>query len=106
MADDLEQFLCTFDKAGMVNGPRQLNVAKMTRAFRHVFRASLALELSVDRAEEGIVETAIARLCSRLVHCFWVNDVSYAHRLDFLGRQETKLNLLDRPERRARVLKD
>jgi len=75
----------------------------MAWAFRHVLCASLALELTIDRAEKRIVETAVAGLRSGLVHCLRIHDVSHAHGLDFLGRQETELNLLNRAERRTRV---
>ena len=81
-------------------------MAKMAWAFCHVFRAGLALELAVDRAKKGIVETTIARLRPTLVHSLGIDDMTNAHALDFLGGQETELDLPDRPDRRTRVRED
>lgn len=83
----------------------ELNVAKMARAFRHVLSARLALELAIDRAESRVVEAELARLRLFCVHCLRVLDVSHAHALDFVGRQETELDLLDRLDGRTRVRK-
>jgi hypothetical protein len=81
-------------------------VAKVTWTLGHVFRAGFALELTVDRAKKGIVETTIARLRPTLIHGLWIDNVAYAHALDFLGGQETELDFLDRADRRTRVRED
>jgi hypothetical protein len=106
VTDDLEQLLCAPDETGVIDWPGQLDVAEMARTLGHVLGAGLALELPVDGAEQGIVETAIARLRSGLVHGLWVDDMANAHALDFLGRQEAELDLLDGADRRTRVRKD
>jgi hypothetical protein len=106
VADHLEQLLCAPDEPGVKDGPGEFDVTEVARAFGHVLSAGLALELSVDGAEEGIVEAAIARLRPRLVHGLGVDDVANAHALDFFGREEAKLDLLDRADRRARMRKN
>lgn len=81
-------------------------MSEVTRAFGHVFRACFAFELSVYGTEKGIVEATIARLCTAFVHGLWVKDMANAHSLDFLRRQESKLDLPDRLDRRTRVRED
>ena len=105
MADDLKDLLDFLDKARVVDRFSELDVAKVTRTLRHILCAGLALELPIDGAKERVVQAAIARLGSALVHCLWIYDVGNAHALDLLGRQKSKLDLLDRFERRTRVRK-
>lgn len=83
----------------------QLDVAKVTRTFGHVLSARLALELAVDRAESRIVQAKFTGLRFLGVHRLGVLDVRDAHRLDFIRRQESELDLLDRLNRRIRVRK-
>jgi len=106
VADNLEQFLCALDEPGVVNRPGKLNMTEVTGTLGHVFSARLALELPVDRAKKRIVETTVAGLRPRLVHRLGVEDVAHAHRLDFLRRQESELDLLDCTKRRTRVRED
>ena len=103
MANHLENFLCLLDEAGMVDRFCELDVTEMARTLRHVLRARLALELSVDRAEERVVETTVAWLHSALIHRLRVEDMRDTHVFDLLRRQETELDLLDRLERRTGV---
>jgi len=103
MTDDLEDLLCLLDEARVVDRFRQLDMTKVTRALRHVLAARLAFELPIYGAEQRVVETAITRLHSALVHRLGVEDVGHTHILDLLRRQETELNLLDRLQRRTRV---
>lgn len=46
---------------------RQLDVAKVSRAFLHVFTASCALEGSIDGAELRVVEPLLAWTLSLLI---------------------------------------
>ena len=103
MADDLEDLLDLLDKAGVVDRFSQLDVTKMTGAFRHVFITSLALVLPVDRPKKRIVGASVAGRSLSLVHGLGVDDVSHAHALDLFGREKTELNFFNRLERRARV---
>ena len=86
-----------------------------------------AFERAVDRSEMGIVETLFSRAKSGFVlqiqsvkmrmltsrfflffsyHSLWIFDMTHAHALDLLGRQETELDLLDGAQRRTRVLEE
>jgi hypothetical protein len=103
VADDLEDLLHFLDEARVVDRFCQLDVAKMALAFRHIIRARLALELSIDGAHERVVEAAIAWLRARLVHRLRVDNVCHAKVLDLLRRQDTELDLLHSLERRARL---
>lgn len=103
MADYLEDLLGLLDETRVEDRRGQLNMTKMTRALRHVLSTGFALELPVDRAQSGIVETFLAWLGPSLVHGLRILDVRHTHVLDLLRRQDTKLDLLDRLERRTRV---
>lgn len=103
MADSLEDLLDLLDEARMEDRLGKLDVAKVASALGHVLLAGRTLELAVDRAKPGIVQTLNARLGARLVHGLGVDDMSNTHILDLLGREETELNLLHRFEGRVRV---
>ncbi len=103
MADNLQDLLDLLDEARVVNWLGQLNVTKVARAFAHRLGTRLALELSIDGTEKGIVEAAIAWFRSVLLHRLGVEDVCHAHVFDLLRGHQTKLNLLNSLERRARV---
>lgn len=90
----------------MIDGLGQLDVAKVTWTLRHVLIARLALELAIDGAEAGIVEAFFARLGASFVHGLWVLDMADTHVLDLFRRQQTKLHLFDRAQRRIRVRKE
>lgn len=105
VADGLEDLLDLLDEARVEDRFGKFDVTKVARAFRHVLSASLALELAINRSKQRIVQAAVTRLGSRLVHCLRVDDMSHTHVLDLFRRQETKLDLLDRLERRTRVRK-
>ena len=96
MADNLQDLLDLLDEAWMVDRLGQLDVAEVTGTFTHGLRAGFALELSVDRAEERVVQASVAWLRATLFHGLRVENVGDAHVLDFLGRHEAKLDLLDR----------
>lgn len=103
MADYFEDLLGLLDKTRVEDRRGQLDVTEMARTFGHILRARLALELSVDRAQAGVIETFHAWLGPGLVHSLWILNVRYAHVFDLLRRQDTKLYLLDRLEGRTGV---
>ena len=103
MADHLKNLLHLLDKAGMEYRLRKFDVAEMTRAFRHGLGAGFAPVLSVNGAEERVVQSTVTRLHARLVHGLWGDDVAHAHVLDLFRRQNAELYLLNSLERRARV---
>lgn len=103
MTDDLQDLLDFLDKTRMVDGLGQLDMTKMAGTLAHGLRTRLALELSVDGAEERVVEATVAGFRFVLFHRFRVQNVTNTHALDLFGRQKAKLNLLHCLERRARV---
>lgn len=103
MADDLEDLLHSLDEARVVDRLCQLDMTKVARALGHVLGAGLALELSVDRTKQRVVETSLARFRSGLIHGLGVYDVANTHALDLLGRKESELDLLYDLERRTGV---
>jgi len=105
VANNLQDLFDALDEARMENRFGQLDMAKMTGAFRHVLGACFALVLAVNGTEERVIETAITRFRSSLVHGLGVNDVAHTHGLDLLRRQESELNLLDNPEGRMGMRK-
>lgn len=105
VTNGLKNLLNLFYEAGVEDRLSQFDVAKMTGTFGHVLLTCRALELTVNRAETGIVKTSCARSGSRLVHGLGVEDVSNTHILDLFGREETELNLLHRLERRIGMRK-
>lgn len=105
MADNLQDLLDLLNEAGVIDWLGQLDVAKVARTFTHRLGTCLALELPVDGAEKGVVEATVAWLCLVLFHRLGVENVCHTHVFDLLRGHQTKLNLLDRLERRARVRK-
>ncbi len=103
MTDDLEDLLDLLDEARVEDRFSELNVTEMARTLRHILGASLALELPIDGTEKRVVQTTVARLGSRLIHSLRINNVGDTHVLDLLRREESKLDLLNRLERRTRV---
>ena len=87
----------------MKNRLCQFDVTKVTRTFRHILVASGALELSVDGTKSRVVQSSISWLQLTLVHRLGVQNVGNTHVLDLLWRQQTKLYLLNRAQRRIRV---
>jgi len=85
------------------DGHGKLNMTKMTRTLEHVFTASTAGHRAVDGTQLGVVQSFLSRAHSLLIHGFGVLDVTDTHVLDFLGREETKLDLLDGLQRRAGI---
>lgn len=55
MADNFQNLFDLFDKARVIYGLGQLDVTKMTGTLAHSLCTRLALELSVDGTEEGVV---------------------------------------------------
>ena len=84
---------------------RQLDVTEMTGTFVHAFAASSTLELTVNGTETGVVQTILPGLRPGLIHGLRIFDPADGHILDLLGRQETKLDLLDSFEWRIAVRK-
>lgn len=76
--DHLEDLLRLVQEAGVVDRCGKLDVAEMTRTFRHVLRACFALELTVNGTEAGVVETIFTRLRLLCVHRLGVLDVRHA----------------------------
>lgn len=101
--DHLKDLLRLVQEAGVVDRCGKLDVAEMTRTFRHVLRACLALELAINGTKARVVETIFAGLCLLCVHRLGVLDVRNAQALDLIRRHDTKLDLLDRLHRRTRV---
>jgi hypothetical protein len=81
----------------------ELNVTKVTGADLDILLARRARVHAVNGAEPRVVESILARLRVRLVHGLREEDVAHAHGLDLLGREQTKLDLLDGPERTFRL---
>lgn len=84
MTDSFKDLLDLLYEARMKDRLCELDMAKVTRAFRHILLASCALELAIDRAKSGIVEAINSRLQARLIHGLGVHDVGNTHVLDFL----------------------
>ena len=103
VADDLQYLLHFLDETWMEDRLGELDVAEMAGTFRHVLCTCLALELSIDRTESGIVEAFFARFCARFVHRLGVFDVGDAHILDLIRREDAELDLLDDLQRRTGV---
>ena len=103
MADNLQQLLSLLKKAGVKDRLRQLDVAKVTRTLGHILIAGSTLELAIDGTQARVVQSSVSRLQLALVHRLRVQDVSDAHILDLLRRQESKLDLLDCAQRRIAV---
>lgn len=103
--DHLKDLLCLVEEAGMIDRCGQLYVAEMTRAFGHVFRACLALELAIDGPQAGVVEAVLARLCLFGIHSLGILDVRDAQGLDLVRGHDSELDLLDRLDGRTRVRK-
>ena len=111
----------------MENRSCQLNVPKMTRAFLLAFFTGLAIPLTIDGTQTRIIKTLCSRSLPLVVlftvsadpsqmnrkkkkntkekanHCLWVFDMDDTHPFDLLRRKETKLNFLDRAQRRLGV---
>lgn len=90
-------------RTDVVDGDRQLDVAKMPRAFCLAFTASGAHLAAVDRAELGVVQTLLAWAIALLVHGLGILDVTDTHALNLFGREESELDLLHRLEGRVRM---
>lgn len=103
MTNNLQDLLDFLDEARMIHGLGQLDMTEMTRTLIHGLGTRFALELSIDRTKERVIETAIAWLDLVLLHRLGVENVADTHILYLLGRHQSKLNLLDRLERCARV---
>lgn len=103
MADHLQQLLDFLNETRVINRLCQFDVSKMARTFSHILIAGRAFELSVDRSKARVVESLVPRLCLALIHGLGVEDMADAHVLDFLGRKQSKLDLLDDAQRRIRV---
>lgn len=86
----------------MKDGGGELNVTKVARADLDVLFARRARVHAIDSAELGIVKTLFARFLLLFVHSLRVDDMDYAHGLDFFGREQPELDLLDGPERTFR----
>jgi len=103
---------------------RKLYVAEVARAFSHVLVASRALEGTIDRAKTRIIQALFPRSLLLLIllssfsisimgpkvqrnaqdrtyHCLRILDMSYAHILDLLWREKSKLDFLNGAQRRA-----
>lgn len=83
---------------------RELNMSKMSRTLRHIFITGGALNCSVDRAESRISKTHVSRALVLFIHCFWVFYLCHAHVLDLFRGQKPELDLLNRAQRRTRIL--
>ena len=87
----------------MKHGYGEFNVAEMSGTLSHVLTARRTSVGTIDTAELGVVETLLAWPLALLVHSLWVLDVANTHVLRLLRREETKLDLLHRLQRRLRV---
>lgn len=102
-ADTLDDALDRLEEADVVDGPRELDVSKMTRALGHVLRAGLTLEVAVDRAQPRVRQTARLGPHRPLLIDLRAVDRHDRERLDLVRRQDAELHLLDPLDRRARV---
>jgi len=80
----------------------QLDVAKVAGTLSHVLSARSASVGAVYATKLRVVQTSLARPVALLIHSFGVLDVTDAHILDFLRREQAELNLLNGLQRRAR----
>lgn len=105
-------------------------MAEMARTFAHRLSARLTLEVPVDGTHPGIHQTTHFLLLAGFIHDFWKLNFGYGIRFlddggqalgisrllgaeregrkgayDFLWRQNSKLDLFDLAQRRARVRK-
>lgn len=111
----------------MVDRYGQLNGSKMTRTFSHVFLASGTFEVAIDRTQMRVVETFLSRSKTRFIlqvydvrnvlhvmaicrvqrvdtdHSLRIFDRYYSHSINLLFREETKLDLFDGAQFRARM---
>jgi hypothetical protein len=85
------------------DGHGELNVTKVTGALEHVFTASTASNRAIDGTQLGVVQALFSRTHPLLVHGLWVLDVTHTHVFDLLGREETKLDLLNGLQRSAGI---
>lgn len=115
----------SFEHTDVENRGCQLDVPKVTRTLLLAFLASLAVPLAINRTQTRIIKTLCSRSLPLVVlfsvsansqhpdikkkktrktnHCFWVFDMDDTHPFDLLRREETKLDLLNRAQRRLRV---
>jgi len=81
----------------------ELDVTKVTRTLLLALAACSAHLASIDGSEFWVVQASLARSMALLVHSLWILDMTDTHALDLFGREESKLDLLHRLERSARV---
>lgn len=101
--------LCSHDNPApqkltrMKHGYGEFNVAEMSGTLSHVLAARRTSVGTIDTAELGVVETLLAWPLALLIHGLWVLDVANTHVLGLFRREESKLDLLHRLQRRLRV---
>jgi len=124
VADRLQNLLDFCHEAIMIYWSCKLDGTKVARAFSHVLFTSTASEIAIDCSEMRIIRTFFARSEALLIpgnqrletsnHDGMCLSILYIHRLrifdvddrkafGFFGREQAKLDLLDRAQRRARV---
>jgi hypothetical protein len=129
VADSLEDLLDLGHEPIVVDWSSKLDDAKVSRTFSHVFFAGITLEVAVDRAEMGVVRTFLSGSEALLIHGLCIGhdvrkkvlprptpgaerlrrlptrilNIDHGQTLGFLCREQSKLYLLDRTRRRARV---
>lgn len=89
----------------MIDRCGKLDVTEVTRTLGHVLGTGLALELAVDGAQAGVIQTVLAGLGLLGVHCLGILDVGDTQALDLIGRHDSKLDLLNGLDRRTGVRK-
>lgn len=104
----------------VVNRSCELDVAKVSRTFLLALLTSLAIPLSIDGSQARVIQTFCPRSRPLLIlqssasihpykqtknpyHRLWVFHMAHTQAFDFLGGEETELDLLDGAQRRLGV---
>ena len=77
-----------------------LDVSKMPGTFCNVFRARLALEVSVDRSKTSIGQSANLGSLRAFFKRLWVLYLCYTETFYLIRRENAELNRLHSSERR------